>query len=137
MASALRAEGHALITHAPVGNQPTIGYSPPGAPHMHEVLDTMNSPDGQLVASLRHAAEEQLNGRSLRDIDTLLNQLVAAAVDMIPGATGGGISRTEAGTVRSTHATSQVIYDLDEAQSTHAQGPCISCLLYTSDAADE
>ncbi|MEJ2889621.1 GAF and ANTAR domain-containing protein [Actinomycetospora aeridis] len=80
----------------------------------------------QLVKSLRSAAEQLTENRSIRDLETTVSKLVHAAVDTVPGAVGGGISRTEQGTVRSSHATDDVIYELDQLQSELGEGPCIT-----------
>jgi hypothetical protein len=87
----------------------------------------MYDPDHeQLVKSLRGAAEQLTENRSIRDLEVTLTKLVHAAVATIPHAVGGGISRTEQGTVRSSHATDGGIYALDELQSALGQGPCIT-----------
>ncbi|NMO94092.1 ANTAR domain-containing protein [Actinomycetospora sp. TBRC 11914] len=56
----------------------------------------------------------------------MIDKLVHAAVDTIPGVEGGGISRTEQGTVRSSHATAGDFHELDELQSRLEEGPCIT-----------
>ncbi|MEJ2863659.1 GAF and ANTAR domain-containing protein [Actinomycetospora flava] len=82
--------------------------------------------DEQLVKSLRSAAEQLTENRSIRDLETTVTKLMHAAVATIPGVAGGGISRTEQGTVRSSHATDAGIYELDQLQSELGQGPCIT-----------
>ena len=87
----------------------------------------MEDPDHErLVKSLRSAAERLTENRSIRDLEVTLSKLVHAAVDTIPRVDGGGISRTEQGTVRSSHATDDQIYELDQLQSELGQGPCIT-----------
>ncbi|GAA4882849.1 GAF and ANTAR domain-containing protein [Actinomycetospora straminea] len=87
----------------------------------------MYDPDHEtLVKALRQAAEQLTENRSIRDLETTVSKLVHAAVTTIPGASGGGISRTELGTVRSSHATDERIYELDQLQSDLGQGPCIT-----------
>ncbi|MDD7939178.1 GAF and ANTAR domain-containing protein [Actinomycetospora lutea] len=87
----------------------------------------MHDPDHErLVKSLRSAAEQLTENRSIRDLETTVSKLVQAAVDTIPGIDGGGISRTEQGTVRSSHATTPVVYELDQLQSELGEGPCIT-----------
>ncbi|MFC5138889.1 GAF and ANTAR domain-containing protein [Actinomycetospora rhizophila] len=87
----------------------------------------MDDPDHeQLVKSLRSAAEQLTENRSIRDLEATVGKLVHAAVATIPGADGGGISRTEQGTVRSSHATDNAILGLDQLQSELGQGPCIT-----------
>ncbi len=82
--------------------------------------------DDELVVTLRCAAQDLLDRRSIRYLERTLSEVVAAAVEMVPAATGGGISRTEAGTVRSSHATDDTIHKLDERQSELNEGPCIT-----------
>jgi hypothetical protein len=79
-----------------------------------------------LLKALRAAAEHLTENRSIRDLEVTVSKLVRAAVDTIPGVAGGGISRTEQGTVRSTHATDDRIYELDQLQSELGEGPCIT-----------
>ena len=79
-----------------------------------------------LVTSLRHAAVHLTKDRSIRDLEKMLNNLVAAAVETVPGVDGAGISRTEQGAVRSSHSTDGLVYELDELQSALGQGPCIT-----------
>ncbi|GAA4916419.1 ANTAR domain-containing protein [Actinomycetospora succinea] len=87
----------------------------------------MDDPEHErLVKSLRSAAEQLTENRSIRDFEATVTKLVHAAVDTIPGVEGGGISRTEEGTVRSSHATDPAVYDLDRLQSDLGQGPCIT-----------
>lgn len=80
----------------------------------------------QLFAVLRRSAQKLFDRRSIRDLELVLSQLVSAAVDAVPGAAGGGISRTESGTVRSSHATDGTISALDQCQSELNEGPCIT-----------
>jgi hypothetical protein len=82
-------------------------------------------PGGDLLVTMRRAAQDVFDRRSIRDLDTTLTDLVSAAVEMVPGAVGGGLSRTERGAARSSHATDEVIGRLDERQSELNQGPCI------------
>ncbi|MEJ2871752.1 GAF and ANTAR domain-containing protein [Actinomycetospora sp. OC33-EN08] len=82
--------------------------------------------DEQLVKALRRAAEHLTDNRSIRDLETTVDKLMHAAVATIPGVVGGGISRTEENTVRSTHATDDHIFELDQLQSELGQGPCIT-----------
>lgn len=82
--------------------------------------------DEQLVTSLREAAGQLTKHRGNRAVETTVTNLMYAAVATIPRVAGGGISRTEHGTVRSTHATDEQIYALDQLQSELGQGPCIT-----------
>lgn len=81
-----------------------------------------------LLAALRRAAEDVIGDRDggARDLDAVLGRLVHSAVNAVSGADGSGISRTEHGTVRSSHATSEDIVALDQLQSRLGQGPCIT-----------
>ncbi|MFC5061923.1 GAF and ANTAR domain-containing protein [Actinomycetospora atypica] len=78
--------------------------------------------DDQLVVALRTAASGLVR-QNIRDMDNVLTQIVASAAQTVPGADGGGISRTEQGTVRACHATHEVIRDLDRLQVDRGQGP--------------
>ncbi|WP_433803575.1 glycerate kinase [Actinomycetospora sp. CA-084318] len=80
----------------------------------------------RLVAALRRAAVDITAGRGIRDVDATLSGLLAAAVATVPGADGGGISRTERGVVSSSHPTDITIAELDHLQSLLAEGPCVT-----------
>ena len=80
--------------------------------------------DDQIVIALREAADGLVR-HNISDLEHVLTQIVAAAAQTVPGADGGGISRSEAGTVHSCHATDDAIRDLDELQFTLRQGPSL------------
>jgi hypothetical protein len=80
----------------------------------------------ELMASLREAARRLTEDRGIRDLDLTLDRLVHSAVVTIPKVEGGGISRTDGGTVSSGHATSDEIHALDQLQSRLGEGPCVT-----------
>jgi hypothetical protein len=82
----------------------------------------------QLVVALRSAAQELLDRHSIRDLQQTLSEIVAAAVETVPGATAGGISVTEDGIVDSRNPTSRGISELDRLQAELHEGPCITAL---------
>ena len=84
--------------------------------------------DEQLVIALRTAALALARHRSIRDLEDTLEQIVASAVDTIPGVTAGSISLTEAGEVQTRHPTSEAIGKLDRTQSELREGPCLTAL---------
>jgi hypothetical protein len=84
--------------------------------------------DEQLVIALRTAALALARHRSIRDLEDTLEQIVASAVDTIPGVTAGSISLTEAGEVQTRHPTSEEIGKLDRTQSELREGPCLTAL---------
>jgi ANTAR domain/GAF domain len=81
-----------------------------------------------LVVSLRRTADELVGQRDLRDVDATLSKIVAAAVQLVPGADAGGISMTENGEVTSRNPTAPGITKLDQLQSELHEGPCISAI---------
>jgi hypothetical protein len=81
-----------------------------------------------LVVTLRTAARNLAERRSIRDLEQTLEQIVAAAVATIPGVDAGSISMTEHGRITTRHPTTEAIAKLDETQSELHQGPCISAL---------
>ncbi len=81
-----------------------------------------------LVASLRKAAYDLVAHHSMTDLETTLGQIVAAAVDTVPGADAGGVSMTEDGHVGSRVPTDEDIRKLDQMQSQLNEGPCITAL---------
>jgi hypothetical protein len=84
--------------------------------------------DEQLVVALRTAARALARHRSIRDLEETLRQIVASAVETIPGVTAGSISLTEAGEVQTRHPTSEEIGKLDRTQSELREGPCLTAL---------
>jgi hypothetical protein len=84
--------------------------------------------DEQLVIALRTAAHALARHRSIRDLEQTLEQIVASAVDTIPGVAAGSISLTEAGEVQTRHPTSEEIGKLDRTQSELREGPCLTAL---------
>jgi hypothetical protein len=84
--------------------------------------------DDQLVTALRTAARDLAQRRSIRDLEQTLRQIVASAVDTIPGVDAGSISMTEHGRINTRHPTSEGIRKLDETQSQLREGPCISAI---------
>ncbi|MEJ2889620.1 GAF and ANTAR domain-containing protein [Actinomycetospora aeridis] len=87
--------------------------------------DGLRARENDLVVALRAASQDLIAKRSIRDRDVLLTQLVASAVTLVPPAVGGGLSRTEDRAVRSSHATTNAIEELDRLQNTLDEGPCI------------
>jgi hypothetical protein len=80
----------------------------------------------RLVTALRKAAHDVTAHRAIRDLERMIDNLVHSAVETIPGVEGGGISRTERGTVRASHATDAAFGELDELQSQLGEGPCVT-----------
>ena len=76
-----------------------------------------------LVAALRSAARGLVRN-SIRDMENVLTQIVASAAETVPGADGGGISRSESGAVQASHATSAAVRELDQLQVDLDEGPC-------------
>ncbi|WP_433799017.1 ANTAR domain-containing protein [Actinomycetospora sp. CA-084318] len=85
--------------------------------------------DDRLVIALRGAATELLGHRSIRDLENLLGQVIASAVETIPAVDAGSISMVEQGRVETRHPTSELIGQLDDTQSELGEGPCLSAIL--------
>ncbi|MBW0102719.1 GAF and ANTAR domain-containing protein [Pseudonocardia sp. KRD291] len=81
-----------------------------------------------LVVVLRRSAREMVAQRSIADLEATLGQIVAAAVDTVPGADAGGISMTEGGQVDSRVPTREDVRKLDDLQSRLNEGPCMTAL---------
>ena len=81
-----------------------------------------------LVASLRTAAQDLAQRRSVRDLEQTLEQIVASAVATVPAVDAGSISITEHGRIETRHPTSESIRKLDEKQSELDEGPCITAI---------
>jgi hypothetical protein len=84
--------------------------------------------DHRLVAALRAAARELTELRSIRDLEQTLGQIVASAVETIPGVDAGSVSITEHGRIETRHPTRESIRKLDETQSELDEGPCITAI---------
>ncbi|MEJ2860106.1 GAF and ANTAR domain-containing protein [Actinomycetospora flava] len=82
----------------------------------------------QLVVALRKAAQTLLERRSIRDLQQTLSEIVAAAVETVPGATAGGISVSEDGIVDTRNPTSRGISELDRLQGELHEGPSITAM---------
>jgi ANTAR domain/GAF domain len=87
-----------------------------------------NEQDEQIVIALRTAALALARHRSIRDLEETLSQIVASAVETIPGVSAGSISLTEAGEVQTRHPTSDAIGKLDRTQSELREGPCLTAM---------
>jgi hypothetical protein len=85
--------------------------------------------DDRLVVALRGAANELLGHRSIRDLERLLGQVVASAVETIPAVDAGSISMVEEGRMETRHPTSDLIGQLDDTQSRLGEGPCLGAIL--------
>ena len=81
-----------------------------------------------IVASLRTAAHDLAQRRSVRDLEQTLEQIVASAVTTVPAVDAGSISITEHGRIETRHPTSESIRKLDEKQSELNEGPCITAI---------
>jgi hypothetical protein len=81
-----------------------------------------------LVVALRGAARELAQQRSIRDLEQVLEQIVASAVVTVPGVDAGSISMTEHGRIETRHPTSESIRKLDQKQSELYEGPCITAI---------
>ena len=81
-----------------------------------------------LVIALRHAARRLDVHRSIYDLEVTLAQIVASAVDTVPGADAGSISMAHGDLVETRHPTSGEIEKLDQVQGDLYEGPCITAL---------
>jgi hypothetical protein len=86
-----------------------------------------------LVLALRRAARDLVSRRSISDLEQVLTQIVATAVDTVPGVDAGGISMTENGHVTSRSPTNDDIRKLDDIQAQLHEGPCISAIEFPPD----
>ena len=86
-----------------------------------------------LVLALRNAAREMVDRRSISDLEYVLTQIVAVAVDTVPGVDAGGITMTENGHITSRSPTNDDIRKLDDLQAEMHEGPCITAVEYPPD----
>ncbi|MBW0104703.1 GAF and ANTAR domain-containing protein [Pseudonocardia sp. KRD291] len=80
----------------------------------------------ELVIALRNAARDLIAHRSITDLEQTLDQIVAAAVETVPGVDAGGVSMTESKHVTSRSPTTGDVRALDELQSELREGPCVT-----------
>lgn len=81
-----------------------------------------------LVLALRNAARDLVARRSITDLEYALTQIVAVAVDTVPGVDAGGISMTENGHITSRSPTNDDVRKLDDLQARLHEGPCITAV---------
>jgi hypothetical protein len=86
-----------------------------------------------LVLALRNAAREMVDRRSISDLEHVLTQIVAVAVDTVPGVDAGGITMTENGHITSRSPTNDDVRKLDDLQAELHEGPCITAVEYPPD----
>jgi hypothetical protein len=78
-----------------------------------------------LVEALRSAARTLVDRRSLTEFQDTLTDIVASAVETIPGVDAGGISIYDGRRITSRSPTAISIGELDQWQSRLDEGPCI------------
>ena len=83
-----------------------------------------------LVLALRNAAREMVDRRSICDLELVLTQIVAVAVDTVPGVDAGGITMIENGHLTSRSPTNDDVRKLDDLQAELHEGPCITAVEY-------
>ena len=82
----------------------------------------------ELVIALRRASRGLGRRRSIRDLEETLREIVASAVDTVPGVDAGSVSITEHGRIETRHPPREDIRKLDETQSELREGPCIEAI---------
>jgi hypothetical protein len=63
--------------------------------------------DDQIVVALRTAARHLAERQSIRDLEQTLSQILASAVETIPGVDAGSLSMTDGGRIDTRHPTSE------------------------------
>ena len=79
-----------------------------------------------LVSAMRSAVGRLVEHGAEHDQDEMLLRVVEAAVATVPCAAGGGITRTEAGKVGSSHSFDDRSRRIDDLQAELYEGPCVS-----------
>lgn len=80
----------------------------------------------RLVTALRRAAYELVTDHSVDDVEDVLEGIVIAAVQTVPGADAGGVTMAERGHVASRGPTEDTVRKLDAIQAQLNEGPCIT-----------
>lgn len=86
----------------------------------------MSLPHRAHLLSALQTAARSLTGAEPPDLDAAIQRIVDAAVETVVPASGGGVSRTDEGTVHAAYGTSEDVRGLDELQARLHQGPCIT-----------
>lgn len=81
-----------------------------------------------VVAALAAAARDLISTKRLSDLEQTLAQVVAAAVDTVPGADAGGVSMASRKRLESRAPSDDGVMRLDEIQAELEEGPCVSAL---------
>src|SRR5215212_9532746 len=76
---------------------PDVLLPVPSAPRPVGSTTMSAEQNDQVLVALRNAARDLAQRRSIRDLEETLRQIVASAVDSIPGVDAGSISITEHG----------------------------------------
>ena len=84
------------------------------------------SNNDELVTAMRRAVERLVEHSTKQDQGEMLNRVVEAAVETVPCANGGGITRTEADKVCSSHSSDDQSRRIDDLQAELHEGPCVS-----------
>ncbi|MCV7421276.1 GAF and ANTAR domain-containing protein [Mycobacterium yunnanensis] len=66
--------------------------------------------------------------QDLRDVESVLQMIVAASVDVVPGARWAGISQAHGRNVEPRSPSDPLVMKIDSLQSELGEGPCISSL---------
>jgi hypothetical protein len=82
----------------------------------------------RLVAALASNAREFISDKNPDELEPTLRQVVASAVETVPGADAGGISLASKGRVESRAALDDRVRRLDELQAGLGEGPCMAAL---------
>ena len=88
----------------------------------------MGSKEHDLVVSLRQAADHMEDTRSIRDLGQTLQEVVEAAVNILPTVDAGGITVIEGAKVVSQSTTGHVVGKLDQLQAELREGPCVDAI---------
>jgi hypothetical protein len=80
-----------------------------------------------LIGAMDRAAARLATDTVIRDLDDTPREIVAAAVEAVPGATHAGLTvRAPDGRILSTApTTTELVARLDQAQATLREGPCV------------
>ena len=80
----------------------------------------------RLSLALHAAARRAADRPSLRGLNEILGQMVAAAVATIDGVDAGSVTLYEHGRITTRYATTDHIHRLDESQAALREGPCVT-----------
>ncbi len=98
-----------------------------------DVDASMTGDTSTLTAALRRAAHSLIAADPARELEQTAERLVRTAVEIVPGADGGGLIRRDDGEVSTAWATDDAVAELEALQGRLRRGPGVAAMDDRSD----